>query len=413
MKIADRPSPSAPRAHDHMKLLLLTEYFAPHAGGTAVYYYEICRRLRGLDVTVVTRMSRGAVAFDRGLPFTVIRTPFLPVRKIRVIVEWWAQFLVGLWLVLSRRADVVHAGQVYPVGLAAYGIHVITGVPYAVYIFGEDITIASRHRLRRAAVALVLRHAAAVFVISRFSRAQVIGLGVERGRIHLARPGVDAQRFRPADAASFRNRFDGDGRYVLLTTGRLIPRKGQDTVIEVLPRIAAAVPNVTYWIAGGGSVRQRQKLERLAAAAGVADRVRFLGEVPADDLPTLYAACDVFVMLNRTTPDGDTEGYGMVFVEAGACGRSVVGGRAGGAGEAIRHGRTGFLVPEGDDATAVATLIRLLRDPQLRTRLGEAGRRRAVSRLSWDGTARRVERVTKALERSRVRPAVAVKERVT
>jgi len=171
-------------------------------------------------------------------------------------------------------------------------------------------------------------------------------------------------------------------------------------VIRLLPRIAAIVPDVVYWIAGGGAEAERHRLQDVAEAAGVADRIRFLGEVPDDDLPELYAASDVFVMLNRTMPDGDVEGFGIVFLEANACGKPVVGGRSGGAVEAVRDGQTGFLVPEGNDAAAVASIVRLLGDPDLRSRLGETGRRWAMKHFGWDRTARRVARVSAGLARS-------------
>ncbi len=391
-----------------MRLLLLTEYFAPHAGGTAVYYYEILRRMPGMEITVVTRAHPGAAAFDRRQPFVIVRTPFPPIPKVRMVVEWWAHFLVGLWLVVRRRIDVVHGGQVLPLGLAAYGIHLLTRVPYVLYVHGDDVTVPARHWWQRALIAFVLRHAAAVFVNSRFSATQTMALRVPEHRIHIACPGVDPERFRPLDGSILRTRLGGDGRRVLLSAARLVPRKGLDTMIRLLPDIAATIPEAVYWIVGGESDSERRRLEELARTAGVADRVRFLGEIPHGDLPGLYAACDVFVMLNRTMPDGDIEGFGIVFLEASACGKPVVGGRSGGAVEAVRDGQTGFLIPQDADDTAVSVIVRLLSDPELRKRLGEVGRRWAIRHFSWDRTARRVARVTAGLSQSSdVRPPAA------
>ena len=379
------------------RLLLLTEYFAPHAGGTAVYYYEILRRLTGMEITVVTRAHPDAADFDRLQSLQIVRTPFPRIPKVRMVVEWWAQFLVGLWMVFTRRIDVIHAGQVFPGGLAVYSIHVLSGAPYAVYIHGEEVTLATRRWWKRLVVGFVLRRANAVFVNSRFSSRQVLELGVQRSRIHVVYPGVDSDRFRP-DADSPRHTWlRGDGEHVLLSVGRLIPRKGLDTMIRLLPRVAAAVPDVVYWIAGGGAQSERQRMEQLAAATGVSDRVRFLGEVPGEDLPGLFKACEIFVMLNRTTSDGDVEGFGIVFLEAGACGKPVVGGRSGGAVEAVKDARTGLLISSEDADAAVEAIVRLLRDAALRNRLGEAGRRRAIRHFSWDRAARRVGQVTAQL----------------
>lgn len=383
-----------------MRQLLLTEYFAPHAGGTAVYYNEVWRRLHGTEIFVIARTHPGAPAFDRRQPFIILRTPFSRIPKVRMVVEFGVQFLTGLRLTKKHGVNVVHGGQVYPLGLAAFGIHLVRRIPYVLYVHGEEVTIAARRRWKSAVVSFLLRHAGAVFVNSWFTATQTAALGVPGLKIHIAPPGVDPQRFRPMDGSAVRRRLGGEGRRVLLSVGRLIARKGQDTVIRLLPRIAAAVPDVVYWIVGGGVEADRKRVKDLAAAAGVADRVRFLGEVPDEDLPGLYTACDVFVMLNRTQPDGDVEGFGIVFLEANACGKPVVGGRSGGAVEAVRDGQTGFLIPEGDDDAAVASMIRLLCDRDLRTRLGEKGRRWAIKHFAWDRTARRVACVTAGLARS-------------
>lgn len=383
-----------------MRQLLLTEYFAPHAGGTAVYYNEVWRRLGGMEVIVVARTHPGALAFDRRQPFTIMRTPFSRIPKIRMAVEFGMQFLTGLRLTQTHPVNVVHGGQVYPLGFAAFGIHLVKRIPYVLYVHGEEVTVAARRWWKRAVVSFVLRHAGAVFVNSWFTAKQTSALGVPAFKIHIAPPGVDPMRFRPMDGSALRRRLGGEGRRVLLSVGRMIPRKGQDTLIRLLPRIAAAVPDVMYWIAGGGAGGERRRLNAVAAAAGVSERVLFLGEVPDEDLLELYAACDVFVMLNRSTPDGDVEGFGIVFLEASACGKPVIGGRSGGAVEAVRDGRTGFLVPEGADDAAVASIVRLLRDPDLRARLGEKGRRWAIKHCAWDRTARRVVRITAGLAHS-------------
>lgn len=376
-------------------MLLLTEYFAPHPGGTAYYYYELVRRMPQVRWTVVARQHPQAAGFDRRQPFRVVRTPFLPLPKVRMAVEWLAHLVVGLWITLRDRVDVLHAGQLFPVGLAVYAIHRLTGVPYVAYVHGEELTTLGRAAVAGWAIRKVLTHAGAVFVNSRFTWGQVRGFGVPEVRIRLLRPGVDLVRFRPGDGAWLRARHGVRGEAVLLTVGRLIPRKGQDTVIRILPEVSRHVP-VVYWVAGEGTPVEQRRLERIAQERGVRDRVRFLGAVPDTELPALYRACDVFVMLNRRTPEGDVEGFGMVFLEAGACGRPVVGGASGGAVEAVRHGVTGYLVPEGDEDAAVRDLVSLLEDPQLRERMGEAGRRFAA-RHAWERRARRVQAVCEML----------------
>lgn len=384
-----------------MRMLLVTEYFAPHPGGTAVYYYELLHHMLEVEWIVVTRQHPQAAEFDRRQPFRIVRTPFLPIPKIRMIAEFLFHMFVGLWIAVRRGIHVLHAGQLFPVGLAVYVIHRLIGIPYVVYVHGEELTTLGARPVAGWAIRKVLGGVAAVFVNSRFTGAQVRSFGVPETHIHLVRPGVDVGQFHPTDGSWLRAQCAGPGEAVLLTVGRLIPRKGQDTMIRLLPELARHM-SVVYWIAGEGTEAERRRLERIAEDCGVRDRVRFLGSVPDAHLPALYSASDVFVMLNRTTPEGDVEGFGMVFLEAGACGKPVVGGASGGAVEAVRHGVTGYLVPEGDHDAAVRALLILLGDPGLRERMGEAGRRFAA-RHSWPRRARRVQAVCASLHAQRDR----------
>ena len=157
-------------------------------------------------------------------------------------------------------------------------------------------------------------------------------------------------------------------------------------VIRALAVLRREQPNVRYVIVGDGE--ERTRLMALARDLGVQDAVLFLGYQPAGLLPDYYRLCDVFAMPNRELPDGDTEGLGLVFLEAGACCKPVIGGRAGGAVNAVAHGRTGYLVePNGpDDVTA--RLKELLADPALRREMGAAGRRHAVANFSIVNQAR-------------------------
>lgn len=382
-------------------MLLVTEYFAPHPGGTAVYYYELIRRMPEVGWTVLTRQHPQAAEFDRRQPFRTVRTQFLPIPKVRMMAEFLSHIFVGLWIAVRRRIDVLHAGQLFPVGLAVYVVHRLTGIPYVVYVHGEELTTLGAKPVAGWAIRKVLGGAGAVFVNSRFTWGQVRGFGVPETRIHLVRPGVDVGRFRPTDGSWLRAQYAGPGEAVLLTVGRLIPRKGQDTVIRLLPELARHMPLV-YWVAGEGTETERRRLERIAEDCGVRDRVRFLGSIPDTHLPALYSASDVFVMLNRTTPEGDVEGFGMVFLEAGACGKPVVGGASGGTAEAVRHGGTGYLVPEGDHGAAVRALLTLLGDPGLQEWMGEAGRRFAA-RHTWQRRAARVQAVCASLHARRAR----------
>jgi phosphatidylinositol alpha-1,6-mannosyltransferase len=205
-------------------------------------------------------------------------------------------------------------------------------------------------------------------------------------------PGVDTTRFRPLPAierASTRARFGlPPSGPMVLSVSRLVPRKGMDTLIEAVSRIAPRHPQLTLVMAGEG--RDRSRLDRLATKAGVP--VRMLGRVPAPDLADLYACADVFALCCRARWGGlEQEGFGIVFLEAAAAGIPSVAGDSGGSAEAVVDGDTGFVVDPAD-VTAVADAIdRLVSDPALASRQGQAARQRAESDFAYDGLARRLE----------------------
>jgi len=179
---------------------------------------------------------------------------------------------------------------------------------------------------------------------------------------------------------------------MIVTVGNLVQRKGQDMVIRSLPLIRQSNPEITYLIVGDGPYRP--ELEKLAGAMGVKDRVIFAGRVAADDLPDIYALSDVFVMPSRERLDSDdVEGFGLVFLEASACAKPVVGSWSGGVPDAVVDGVTGLLVnPQYPEEIAKA-LSRLLLERDFAIQLGRQGRSRVVSEFNWAHVADQVQGV--------------------
>jgi phosphatidylinositol alpha-1,6-mannosyltransferase len=196
--------------------------------------------------------------------------------------------------------------------------------------------------------------------------------------------------FRPdVDGAAVRTRHGLAGRPVIVCVSRLVPRKGQDTLIHALPAVQRQIQDVALLLVGHGSYRE--ELETLASSLGVADAVVFAGGVPHAELPAHFAAGDVFAMPCRTRRGGmDVEGLGIVYLEASASGLPVIVGDSGGAPDAVRDGRTGYVVP-GRDVSAVADrLVTVLRDHDLRARMGAAGRDWVERDWRWDTLADRL-----------------------
>jgi phosphatidylinositol alpha-1,6-mannosyltransferase len=201
-------------------------------------------------------------------------------------------------------------------------------------------------------------------------------------------PGVDEKTFHPGSGGSaVRERLGLTNRPVVVCVSRLVPRKGQDTLIRAMPAILARVPDTVLLIVGGGPYEQT--LRKLAGDFGVTESVRFTGVVPWAELPAHYGAGDVFAMPCRTRRGGlDVEGLGIVYLEASATGLPVVAGDSGGAPDAVLDGETGWVVRGGPVATAAGEsaerIVALLQDADLRRRMGERGRRWVEEKWRWD-----------------------------
>ena len=209
-------------------------------------------------------------------------------------------------------------------------------------------------------------------------------------RVRRLAPGVDTTFFRPdADGDRVRRRLGLGDRPVVVCVSRLVPRKGQDTLLRAWPAVRQAVPDAALLLVGGGPDSGR--LRSLARELGVDRDVVLTGPAPYGELPDHYRAGDVFAMPCRSRRGGlEVEGLGMVYLEAAACGLPVVAGDSGGAPEAVLHGRTGWVVPGVSVRETAARVTELLADPGAARAMGSAGRAWVESRWTWDATVRKL-----------------------
>lgn len=239
-----------------------------------------------------------------------------------------------------------------------------------IYVHGEEVPQSAgffdRMRLR------ALVSASALVAVSSFTRNALIHAGIPSGRITVITNGVDTTRFHPGEKCQrIIDRHGLQNRRVLLTLARLDERKGQDMVIKALPLVREAIPDVVYLVVGEGDYGGT--LRKLVEDLHLEDTVIFTGAVSDAEVADYYLTCDAYIMPNRTTEAGDTEGFGLVFLEAGACGKPVIGGMAGGVPDAIMHEVTGLLV-DGTSAEKIAhSCIRLLDNGILRNEFGANG----------------------------------------
>ncbi|MFZ5918250.1 MAG: glycosyltransferase family 4 protein [Chloroflexota bacterium] len=371
-----------------MRVLLATSQFAPEPGGVPRLLWQFSdHRPADIELRVLSVRQQPPAfyaAFDARAPFPIERVPPLPVGGLTS-----ARFAARLLAAIRRwRPHLILCGVAYPTAIIAEMATRLVSVPYVVYAHSEDITIPGQRRRR--ALARALWRASAVITVSDFTRRELGRLGLDPQQVTLIPPGIELERFaQPAPLPALESR---PASWTLLTVARLVWRKGQDTVIRALPRILERVPQAHYLIVGSGP--DTDGLRALAADLGVSGHVTFAGRVSDADLPAYYRACDAFVMPTRPSHDGsEVEGFGIVYLEAAAAGKPVIGGRAGGVADAVLDGQTGLLVdPSSVDQVAEAVLSLAL-NPALARRLGEAGRERVRREFSAETFAARVSGV--------------------
>jgi phosphatidylinositol alpha-1,6-mannosyltransferase len=279
----------------------------------------------------------------------------------------------------------------WPDALAAYLVARIRKIPYVITAHGYEAIFPS-HTRRHFLYKRILNGAARVFAVSAHTAGCLAQCEVSEERLRVIHNGVRPEQFAMNAETSrlleqARHRYSLDEQFVLLTIARLVPRKGHLAVLHALAGLKPRIPKLRYLIVGDGPTRGR--LHQAVKDLSLDDVVMFTGEVSDQERTSLLHACDVFVMPNSDIlrPDGvlDTEGFGIGFLEASACGKPAIGGRAGGAPEAVLDGRTGILVDPEDKSELEEAIFRIYSDRDLALRLGREGKERVTREFTWDG----------------------------
>jgi phosphatidylinositol alpha-1,6-mannosyltransferase len=365
-----------------LKHLLVTNDFPPKIGGIQSLLWEWWRRLPPESFAVLTSPYAGAAKFDAAQPFHIERT-----REPVLLPHPWMVQRVNE-MAARVGADLVVLDPALPLGLIGPSLK----LPYDVVLHGAEVTVPGRLPLSKQTLGHVLRRARHIVAAGGYPAAEAEHAAGRALPITVVPPGVDTERFAPlspAQRVDARAHFGFDaGDEVIVGISRLVPRKGFDTAIRAAALLRTSRSELVLAIAGGG--RDESRLRQLAEH--VQAPVRFMGRVSNDELPLLYGCADLSTMLCRNRWGGlEQEGFGIVFLEAAACGVPQVAGDSGGAAEAVDDGVTGLVVRRPDDPREVAAAFeRLLDDPAQRAAMAVAGRQRAVAEFSYDVLAHRL-----------------------
>lgn len=348
--------------------LFITQDFPPRVGGFQSYYWGLIQTLDPEDVVILASHHPEAGSFDATHPYRVVRHPrsiLLPTPGLLRSAQR---------LIAEHDLRLVQLGQTLPNGLLGPALSRRTGLPYLVLLAGAELTLPAALPGSRAAVRHVLGRAALLLTVSGYTAAAVKRVVGDRVPVAVLRPALDLDESDrvPGDSATAKPAQDSGP--LVACVGRLVPRKGQDRLIDALALLAPRYPGLQLALVGSG--RLSSALVRRARRLGVEDRVHLLGALPHTQMAEWLAAADVFASPCRVRWGGlEVEGFGIVFAEAAAAGLPVLAGRSGGAPEAVADGDTGIVIDGSSAAEVAAGLERILRlSPAARRRMGERGR---------------------------------------
>jgi phosphatidyl-myo-inositol dimannoside synthase len=372
------------------KVLIVSNDFPPRRGGIQSFVHALASRMPAGSVVVYAPSWDGAAAFDARQPFPVIRHPTSLMLPVPAVGRRAARIL------REHDCDTVLFGAAAPLGLLTPSLRRAGARRVVAITHGHEAGWAALPGAR-ASLRRIGDHVDVLTYLGEYFRvrlARALSAAAAARMVRLA-PGVDNGAFRPGVGGDeIRERLGLGNRPVVVCVSRMVPRKGQDTLIRAWPQVLAAATGAG---AGGpvlllvGDGPYRAELERLAQRTGVSRSVVFTGAVPLAELPAHYAAGNVFAMPCRTRRGGlDVEGLGIVYLEASASGLPVVGGDSGGAPDAILDGETGYVVPGRDTSAVASRIAELLADPAGATAMGEKGAAWVDREWRWDLVAERL-----------------------
>ena len=364
--------------------LLLTHDFPPIIGGIATVYYNMWKYFPQDRMLVLTPHAPGDREFDRDALVRPIRYYPAGKRTASKILGIVFMFFLTLYFILFRGVREIHAGQLLSCGPTGYFMQRLFGIPCYLWLYGgESGSNYTGSPRKKKCAAYLLARCTYLITNSPTTTREFIDYGISRDRIIEIIPAVDSEMFCPGPQPErLLKKHRLEGKKIIATIGRLVERKGHDLVLKAMV-LLKDFSDLHYVIVGGGPDRER--LEKIVEELGLDERVTFFGRVDDGELADCYRLCDIFVMPNRTIaglPDS-IEGFGMTFIEAGACERPVIGGRSGGAVDAVADDVTGFLIDPEKPRDLADKIAYLFENPEKCKEMGRNARERVEKYFTW------------------------------
>ena len=348
------------------RMLLLTETFPPSVGGIQAYLSGLWSSLPADRSFVIAAPQADDRAWDARQPYRISRVPM----HAWTYPRWRKAWQAARELVRRERIEAIVCGKALFEGRAALKLHEEFGIPYVVCTYAMEIETWLEHPRTHAQLLHVLRGAGRVVVINEEVKQRLLSHNIPDTRVVKIYPGVREGWFSPpSDLEAFRTRLNLNGKRVITTVARLVPRKGVSILLDAFANVSRDVPTIHLLVVGEGP--ERAHLTQQAKDRGLASAVTFLGDASDEDARGAVALAEVFALTPLDVPT-EKEGFGIVYLEAAALGKPSVASRTGGIPEAVRDGETGMLVSPTNVQETAQALKTLLTNDELRARLGVA-----------------------------------------
>jgi phosphatidylinositol alpha-1,6-mannosyltransferase len=364
------------------KTLVITNDFPPRPGGIQTFVHGLIEGLDPKDVVVLSSKFKGWQEFDKLQKYKVFRYDTEMLLPTPAVANY------AIKLVKEFDCESVLFGASAPLGLLSAKLKE-NGIKKTVALtHGHEVGWSFTPGLKQTFQKIVKDVDKLTYLTKyTFEKIKEAIPESELVKFEQLTPGIDIEMFKPSnketkEVQDLKHRFRIQDKLIVACISRLMPRKGQDTLIEIWPEVIKKVPSAHLLIVGGGPYKQN--LHKKAFDLNINSNVTLTGSVPWEQLPTFYASADVFAMPVRTRNFGfDVEGLGIVYLEASASAVPVIAGNSGGAPDAVINEVTGYVLDPKNKNLLVEKIVNLLLNPDLRNRLGKQGRSWIEKQWQW------------------------------
>ena len=399
-------------------LVLATTFPRWQNDTTPAFVYELSKRLQenGLEIVVLAPHYPGVKKFEIMDEMKIYRFPYfwpakyqklaydggiLPnikrshLAKIQVPLLILSELYYTFKLIRKEKIGVIHSHWIIPSGLIGGIARKIFKISHITTAHAGDVFTIRKSKILGIIGSFVLKNSDEITANSKYTKNVITAIEYElKCNVEIIPMGVDTSRFNSDKASDLWNVFQAE--YLILSVGRLVDKKGIKYLIIAMEDIIKIFPNAKLII--GGSGPEKEKLESISASLGLKDNVIFVGFIENSDLPKYYASSDIFVLPSIETKGGDTEGLGVVLLEAMACGTPVIGSNIGGITDIIKDGETGFLAQPENPKDIADKTIELLSDERMRDRVSGNGLIAVQKKFSWDVVTKQFVKIYEGLE---------------